>query len=62
MDERTTFFFAKNAALYDYLTMAQILTRPDVEKGFITFSHKTRTVVLGIQLSNASDEYGCNLL
>lgn len=62
MNDRTTYFFADNATLHSYLTMASILTRPDIDKGFVLFNSQTQTAVLGFELSEDSDQFGCNLL
>jgi len=62
MESLTTFYFADKANLKDYLTMVDCLSRPDIESGFVTYSHKSHTAVLGLKMHDDSDEFGCNLL
>lgn len=62
MEELTTFYFADKATLKDCLTMADCLSRPDIDAGFVTFSKKNRTAVLGFRMDEDAEDFGCNLL
>jgi hypothetical protein len=44
------YFYALNATLSDWMTMSDLLSKKDVEKGFIAYSHVTGLACLAVEL------------
>jgi hypothetical protein len=49
------YFFALGATLSDWMTLSDLLSKKDVEKGFITYSHSTGMACLSVQLHEDSE-------
>ena len=49
------YFYAFGATLSDYLTMIDFLSKGDVEKGFVVYTHRTGLACLGLSLHDDTD-------
>lgn len=44
------YLFAFGATLSDYLTMADLLTKKEIKRGYVVFSHSAQSASMGIQI------------
>lgn len=49
------YFYALNATLSDWMTLSDLLSNKDVNKGFITYSHTTGIACLAVELCKDSE-------
>lgn len=55
IDELTVFYFADRATLRDVLTMVDVLSRSDVDAGFVCFSRSSGLATLALRFHEDTD-------
>lgn len=55
IDELTVFYFADRATLRDVLTMVDVLSRSDIDAGFVSFSRSSGLATLALRFHEDTD-------